>query len=74
MSAQGTWGRDSKDRWGDLADHDFIAKQTAESDITIHTATADDLPSVKVKERSTAGKEVIYINTSGTSVLDDGAD
>lgn len=65
--------------YGDLADHDLIAKHTAESDITIHTATADDLPSVKavldgVKQRSAAGKEVIYIHTSGTSVLNDGSE
>lgn len=31
---------------GSLSDKDVIASQTAVSDIIIHTATADDLPSV----------------------------
>lgn len=44
----------------------------------IHTATADHLPSVQavldgIKERAANGKSTIFIHTSGTSVLDDGA-
>lgn len=64
--------------YGDLNDHDLIAKYTAESDITIHTATADHLPSAKaildgVKQRAAKGEMSIYIHTSGTSLLDDNA-
>lgn len=63
---------------GDLDDHDLIAKHSAESDITIHTATADHLPSAKavldgVKQRTSQGKMAIYIHTSGTSLLADDA-
>jgi hypothetical protein len=44
--------------------------------ITIHTATADHLPSVLavlagVKTRAASGKSTIFIHTSGTSILDD---
>ena len=47
-------------------------------EVTIHTATADHLPSVRavldgVKERAESGKSTIFIHTSGTSVLDDGS-
>lgn len=64
--------------YGDLNDHDLIAKHTAESDITIHTATADHLPSAKaildgVKQRAAKGEMSIYVHTSGTSLLDDNA-
>ncbi|RDH28692.1 hypothetical protein BDQ94DRAFT_162659 [Aspergillus welwitschiae] len=41
---------------GTLADKDVIAAQTAASDIVIHTATADDLPSFEA-----AGHKTIYI-------------
>jgi nucleoside-diphosphate-sugar epimerase len=44
--------------------------------ITVHTATADHLPSVLavldgIKTRAASGKSTIYIHTSGTSILDD---
>lgn len=63
---------------GDLHDHDLIAKHTSQADIVFHTATADDLPSVKavlagVERRVAANQPITYIHTSGTSLLDDGA-
>jgi nucleoside-diphosphate-sugar epimerase len=64
---------------GDLHDADLIASQVAKNDIVIHTATADDLPSVQavlagIKLKASRGdKPIIYIHTSGTSVLDDNA-
>ncbi|KAF7538567.1 hypothetical protein G7054_g2779 [Neopestalotiopsis clavispora] len=62
---------------GDLGDNKLIAEQAAQHDIIIHTATADDLPSVEavldgVQKRADQGLETIFIHTSGTSVLDDG--
>ncbi|KAJ4305901.1 hypothetical protein N0V90_001434 [Kalmusia sp. IMI 367209] len=63
---------------GDLDNHDLIVKHVLENEIIIHTATADHLPSVEavldgVKQRASSGKSTIFIHTSGTSVLDDGA-
>ncbi|KAF2452218.1 NAD(P)-binding protein [Karstenula rhodostoma CBS 690.94] len=63
---------------GDLNDHDLIVKHVLEHEIIIHTATADHLPSVQavlagIQQRATASKPTIFIHTSGTSVLDDGA-
>ncbi|KAM3418176.1 hypothetical protein BST61_g6379 [Cercospora zeina] len=63
---------------GDLNDKDKITEQTAKHDITIHTATADHLPSAEavldgIKQRAAKGLPAIFIHTSGTSVLDDGA-
>ncbi|EKG09704.1 NAD-dependent epimerase/dehydratase [Macrophomina phaseolina MS6] len=63
---------------GDLHDESLIAEESAKSDIIFHTATADDLPSVVsvlegLRQRATRGQSTIYIHTSGTSVLDDGA-
>ncbi|EMC94250.1 hypothetical protein BAUCODRAFT_75287 [Baudoinia panamericana UAMH 10762] len=63
---------------GDLNNRDLIVEQSAQHDIVIHTATADHLPSVQavlngVKKRIEQGKPTIFIHTSGTSVLDDGA-
>ncbi|KAF1987905.1 NAD(P)-binding protein [Aulographum hederae CBS 113979] len=63
---------------GKLDDKELIAKHSSESNIVIHTATADHLPSVEavldgVKSRAKDGKSTIFIHTSGTSVLDDGA-
>ncbi|GLA18808.1 hypothetical protein BDQ94DRAFT_181589 [Aspergillus welwitschiae] len=63
---------------GSLADKGVISKQTATSDIVIHTATADDLPSVQavlegVRQRTQLGQETIYIHTSGASLIGDGA-
>lgn len=63
---------------GDLNDKSLITEQAAIHDIIIHTATADHLPSVEavldgVKMRTDKGQMSIFIHTSGTSVLDDGA-
>lgn len=64
---------------GQLDDKELITKQTTEHDIIFHTATADHVPSAVaiidgIKERAQKGLSTIYIHTSGTSVLDDGAD
>ncbi|KAI1853690.1 hypothetical protein JX266_001674 [Neoarthrinium moseri] len=62
---------------GNLHDKELISQTTAEHDIVIHTATADDLPSVGavldgIQRRADKGLSTIYIHTSGTSLLDDG--
>ncbi|KAH8914227.1 NAD(P)-binding protein [Atractiella rhizophila] len=59
---------------GSLADFDVIKEQTIKSDVIIHTATADDLPSAPailsgIASRSDLSKPVVYIHTSGTGVL-----
>lgn len=61
---------------GDLHDGDLITATTTEHDIVIHTATADDLPSVRavlagIQARADNNQSTIFIHTSGTSVLDD---
>lgn len=61
---------------GNLDDSDLLARQASESDIVIHSATADHLPSVQavlkgVTKRVEAGKKAIYIHTSGVSELSD---
>jgi len=62
---------------GTLSDTDIITKHAAEADIVIHTATADDVPSVKavlagIKQRVSSSQTApIYIHTSGASVLAD---
>lgn len=63
---------------GDLNDTNKITDLTLGYDIILHTATADHKPSVEaiiagVAERAKQGKKTIFIHTSGTSVLDDGA-
>lgn len=63
---------------GTLDDKDILQKQVAASDIVIHTATADHLPSVEavlagIKQRASNGQQTIYIHTSGTSLLSDGS-
>ncbi|KIW78917.1 hypothetical protein Z517_08756 [Fonsecaea pedrosoi CBS 271.37] len=63
---------------GSLDDRDIIVEQTLASDIVIHTATADHLPSVEaviaaVEQRASQGKQTIFIHTSGTSCLSDDA-
>lgn len=63
---------------GDLHDHDLIAEQAFQHGIVVHTATADDLPSVEavldgVRRRAAAGLPTIYIHTTSTSSLDDGS-
>lgn len=63
---------------GSLSDADLITAQTAAHRITINTASCDDLPSVEailagVRQRASEEKPVIYLHTSGTGVLEDGA-
>lgn len=63
---------------GDLKDTQKITDLAREFDVILHTATADHKPSVEaiiagVAERKKQGKKTIFIHTSGTSVLDDGA-
>ena len=63
---------------GDLHDAKLIAENVSKNDIVLHTATADDLPSVQavlqgVQQKADRGEPIIYIHTSGTSLLDDNA-
>ncbi|KAI0880699.1 NAD(P)-binding protein [Annulohypoxylon maeteangense] len=63
---------------GDLNDKNLITDHAVSHDIIIHTATADHLPSVDaildaVQQRHEKGLSTIFIHTSGTSVLGDGA-
>lgn len=63
---------------GSLDDREIIVNQTVASDIVIHTATADHLPSVEavitgIEQRASQGKSTIFIHTSGTSLLSDEA-
>ena len=63
---------------GTLGDLELLTTQTAHHEITINTASCDDLPSVEailsgVRQRVHAGQPSIYIHTSGTGVLMDGA-
>ncbi|KAK0124156.1 hypothetical protein ONS95_009139 [Cadophora gregata] len=62
---------------GTLSDLDLITSTSADSDIVIHTATADDKPSAEavldgITKRAATGKSTIYIHTSGCSeIVDD---
>lgn len=61
---------------GSLDDSETIIQHTIASDIVIHTATADHLPSVQaviegIEQRSRDNKKTIFIHTSGTSLLSD---
>ncbi|WYZ37002.1 hypothetical protein EsH8_II_000508 [Colletotrichum jinshuiense] len=61
---------------GSLDRHDIICKTVADSEIVIHTASADHLPSVNsvldgIAERKSSGKDTIYIHTSGCGVITD---
>lgn len=63
---------------GDLHDSNLITRLVSEHDTTIHTATADDLPSVLavlegLRLRARAGHQSTYLHTSGTGILDDNA-
>jgi nucleoside-diphosphate-sugar epimerase len=63
---------------GTLEDKDLITKQSSVSDVVIHTATADHLPSAEailrgVQQRAEKGQQAIYIHNSGAGVLSDGA-
>ncbi|KAJ5869425.1 hypothetical protein N7455_004366, partial [Penicillium solitum] len=55
-------------------DDEIITKQVTVSDIVIHTATVDHLPSVLaipdgIRQREKQGLQTIYIHTSGGSLL-----
>jgi nucleoside-diphosphate-sugar epimerase len=68
----------SKTILGTLDDGDIIRTATAAADIVIHTASADHLPSAAsvldgITERAKAGKNTIYIHTSGCSAITDGS-
>jgi nucleoside-diphosphate-sugar epimerase len=59
-----------------LDDKNIITQQALKSDVIIHTATADHLPSVEavlqgIEERTHLGQRTIYIHTSGASLLAD---
>ncbi|KAK1707119.1 hypothetical protein CaCOL14_011836 [Colletotrichum acutatum] len=63
---------------GSLDDHDVVKNATVDADIVIHTASADHLPSAVsildgIRERAEAGKDTIYIHTSGCSAITDGS-
>jgi nucleoside-diphosphate-sugar epimerase len=63
---------------GTLSDLELLTTQAAQHEITINTASCDDLPSVEailsgVRQRVHAGLPTIYLHTSGTGALDDGA-
>jgi nucleoside-diphosphate-sugar epimerase len=64
---------------GTLDDSQVITNQVAVSDIVLHTATADHLPSVQavidgVKQREKKGLQTIYIHTSGASLIGDNSE
>ncbi|KAI8624965.1 NAD(P)-binding protein [Xylariaceae sp. FL1651] len=64
--------------YGDLSNSALITEHTVAHDIVIHTATADDLPSVKavldgIQQRAEKGLSTIYIHTSGSAMTNDGA-
>jgi nucleoside-diphosphate-sugar epimerase len=64
---------------GNLDNASVIKNQVLVSDIVIHTATADHLPSVQsiidgIRERAAQGLKTIYIHNSGASLLSDTAD
>ncbi|KAF7920410.1 hypothetical protein BELL_0885g00010 [Botrytis elliptica] len=61
---------------GSLSDSETITRQACLSDITIHTATADDVVSVEaviegITQRLQTGQNAIFIHTSGASFLAD---
>ena len=61
---------------GTLDDQELLTEQTAKHDVVIHSATADDQPSVDavvrgIKQRAVQGQKTIYIHTSGCSELSD---
>ena len=69
-----TWG--GKTIIGTLDDKSLIEHHTMASDVVIHTATADHLPSVEavlsgVEKRARDGRGTVYIHTSGASQLSD---
>jgi nucleoside-diphosphate-sugar epimerase len=64
---------------GTLDDAQVIINQVAISDVVLHTASADHLPSVEavldgVRQREKKGLQTIYIHTSGASLLGDNSE
>ncbi|CAG8250520.1 hypothetical protein PENNAL_c0009G04047 [Penicillium nalgiovense] len=64
---------------GNLDDASVIKAQVTVSDIVLHTATADHLPSVQaiihgIRERAAQGLRTIYIHNSGATLLSDTAE
>jgi nucleoside-diphosphate-sugar epimerase len=64
---------------GGLNDASVIKAQVAVSDIVLHTATADHLPSVQaiidgIRARAAQGLKTIYIHNSGATLLADTAE
>ncbi|CAG8902620.1 unnamed protein product [Penicillium egyptiacum] len=64
---------------GNLDDASVIKDQVAVSDIVLHTATADHMPSVQaiidgIRERAVQGLKTIYIHNSGATLLSDTAE
>lgn len=65
--------------FGTLDDSDVIENEARKSDVIIHVATADHLPSAEaiisgIRKREPKTTPVVYIHTSGTGVLLDNAD
>ncbi|KAJ5803352.1 uncharacterized protein N7503_005802 [Penicillium pulvis] len=63
---------------GSLSDVELLTTQVSKHTITINTASCDDLPSVQailkgIRQRVAADTPAIYIHTSGTGALEDGA-
>lgn len=63
---------------GSLSDVELLAAQVTKHTITINSASCDDLPSVQavltgIRQRVAADIPAIYIHTSGTGALEDGA-
>ena len=61
---------------GTIDDQDLIRQHSAASDIVVHAATADHLPSVEaviegIDQRAKQNQHTIYIHTSGCSFLSD---
>jgi nucleoside-diphosphate-sugar epimerase len=68
----------SKTVLGTLSDYELLKSQAAQHEVTINTASCDDLPSVEailagVRQRVSAGLPSIYIHTGGAGSLEDGA-
>ncbi|KAK4700165.1 hypothetical protein P7C70_g6084, partial [Phenoliferia sp. Uapishka_3] len=61
---------------GSLDSEELIIQATIDNDVIIHTATADDQPSVKavlkgLAQRPLSKKPAVYIHTSGTGLIAD---
>ncbi|KAJ5109059.1 hypothetical protein N7456_005734 [Penicillium angulare] len=64
---------------GSLSDLDLLTTQAAKHPIIINTASCEDLPSVQailagVRQRVFENIPATYLHTSGTGILEDGAD